>query len=245
MLGAAAATERPRWRSIRCLPNVAACAELPRAQVTTNCGGLRLSRASNSFSGAARQWAWRSTASGASRNSTAMPTLMSLIASKLPRSLRPSLTRQPIRRRPAPAAARRPAHRLPAAPASAWSYPKAIVRYRAPARPRARCARRRTPPAAPPRHRCGRGQPHELVGDRIAGMLDHGRRQRGEIARRRVRRPAHDRMRVGLELARQLAQEIGPRDALVMRPQDPAQRLAAEPGAAALIRDRHAPAADP
>ena len=39
MLGAAAATGTPRYSSIRCFAKVAACAELPRAQVTTTEGG--------------------------------------------------------------------------------------------------------------------------------------------------------------------------------------------------------------
>ena len=73
MFGAAAATGIPRWRSIRCLAKVAACAELPLAQVTTTSGGRRVSRAISSASGAARLSAWQRTAAGASRNSAAMP----------------------------------------------------------------------------------------------------------------------------------------------------------------------------
>ena len=38
-------TGMPRWRSIRCLPKVAACAELPRAQVTTTLRRLAPQRA--------------------------------------------------------------------------------------------------------------------------------------------------------------------------------------------------------
>src|SRR4051812_13899158 len=38
MFGAEAATGTPRYSSIRCLAKVAACAELPRAQVTTTRG---------------------------------------------------------------------------------------------------------------------------------------------------------------------------------------------------------------
>ena len=72
MLGAAAATGMPRVRSMRCLPKVAACAELPLAQVTTTCGRWRRRCRTSSASGARRLSAWRATASGASRISAAM-----------------------------------------------------------------------------------------------------------------------------------------------------------------------------
>src|SRR5262249_12751896 len=72
MFGAAAATARPRWRSIRCLPKVAAWAELPRAQVTTKRGALRCSRAESSASGFARPGPCRRPAPGRSRSSLAM-----------------------------------------------------------------------------------------------------------------------------------------------------------------------------
>jgi len=51
MLGAAGATGMPKWRSIRNLAKVAAWPELPRAQVTTTCGGLRCNRAASSANG--------------------------------------------------------------------------------------------------------------------------------------------------------------------------------------------------
>src|SRR4051794_31095089 len=72
MFGAEAATGTPRYSSIRCLAKVAACAELPRAQVTTTEGGLRCRRATSSATGRASRSAWRRTESGASRSSAAM-----------------------------------------------------------------------------------------------------------------------------------------------------------------------------
>src|SRR5215469_11865370 len=69
MTGAAGATGNLRRRSIRCLAKAAACAELPRAQVTTSAGGLRASRPASSLSGRTSACSWRATASGASRSS--------------------------------------------------------------------------------------------------------------------------------------------------------------------------------
>src|SRR5437660_1578719 len=63
----------PSCNSIWCFAKVAACAELPRAQVTANCGGRDLSRATSAPSGAAKACCCRRTASGASRNSSAIP----------------------------------------------------------------------------------------------------------------------------------------------------------------------------
>ena len=72
MLGAASATGAPMVRSIRCLPYVAACAELPRAHVTTTCGGRRLRQATSSLRGCASASVCRATASGACATSLAM-----------------------------------------------------------------------------------------------------------------------------------------------------------------------------
>src|SRR5207253_5024998 len=55
--------------------NVAACAELPRAQVTTSWGGDVLSRMTSSRSGPVSASCCRPTAAGASRNSSGMPML--------------------------------------------------------------------------------------------------------------------------------------------------------------------------
>src|SRR4029453_5441326 len=69
MLGAAAATGIPRCRSNRFLANVAAWAELPRAQVTTRRGSVRRDHRIRAASGPASAPACRRTASGASRSS--------------------------------------------------------------------------------------------------------------------------------------------------------------------------------
>src|SRR5436853_275838 len=55
MFGAIAATGMPSCNSIWCFAKVAACAELPRAQVTANCGGRDLSRATSVTSGTLHQ----------------------------------------------------------------------------------------------------------------------------------------------------------------------------------------------
>src|SRR5436305_4171427 len=75
MFGAIAATGMPRCTSMTCFAKVAACAELPRAQVTTSRGGDDLSRMTNSRSGPVSASCCRRTAAGASRNSSAMPML--------------------------------------------------------------------------------------------------------------------------------------------------------------------------
>ena len=46
----------------------------------------------------------------------------------------------------------------------------------------------------------------------------------GELARRRVERPAHDGVRVGLKLPKQFGQKFGPGDTAVMGPQHAAHR---------------------
>src|SRR5579864_1733923 len=56
-----------------CLANAAACAELPRAQVTANAGDRRTRLVTSSVSGTAISLACRSTAADASRNSAAVP----------------------------------------------------------------------------------------------------------------------------------------------------------------------------
>ncbi len=92
-----------------------------------------------------------------------------------------------------------------------------------------------------------RGHAQQVAGDRIVArcMLDDERREGAVVARRRGAHPAHDRVRVGLELGGDGPQQAGPGNAPIVRPQRPADRLATEPGAAALIGDREAPAADP
>src|SRR5215510_4272824 len=62
--GAKAPTGMPRWRSSRCLPNVAAWAELPRAHVSTKLGAFRLTQRRSSSSGGCSSMGWRRTASG-------------------------------------------------------------------------------------------------------------------------------------------------------------------------------------
>ncbi len=97
IFGAAAATGTPRWRSIRCLANVAACADEPLAQVTTTSGRRARSRAINAVSGAARLRACRSTAAAAWCNSPCMPAAIGVMRGR-------PLRGAPIRR-PAPAKA--------------------------------------------------------------------------------------------------------------------------------------------
>ena len=83
-------------------------------------------------------------------------------------------------------------------------------------------AARRARPAAPPSHRYGRRQAaSSLDRGRIVArrMLDHERRKRAEVARRRLRGPVHDGVRIALELLEHGAQQRGPCDAAVMRPQ--------------------------
>ena len=56
--------------------------------------------------------------------------------------------------------------------------------------------------------------------------------------------PSHDRMRVGLIRLERALEQRGHPDPPVMGPQDAAQQLAADPGAAAFVGDVQAPAAD-
>src|SRR4051794_31935854 len=72
MLGAAAATGSPKYRSIRCLPKVAAYAELPRPQVTTTRGWSFLSDLQSSLTGPLSSSDWRDSTSGDSRSSAAI-----------------------------------------------------------------------------------------------------------------------------------------------------------------------------
>src|SRR6266404_2788016 len=76
--GAKAPTGMPRWRSSRCLPNVAAWAELPRAHVRTKLGGFRLMQRTSSSSAGCSSIGWRRTASGPFRHSASMLARMSL-----------------------------------------------------------------------------------------------------------------------------------------------------------------------
>src|SRR3984893_15828650 len=75
-------------------------------------------------------------------------------------------------------------------------------------------------------------------------MLDDERCEVAEIRRPRMGDPAHDGMWVRLELREERTQEAAPCDTAVMGPQHAAHRFAAEPCAAAFVRDRKAPAAD-
>jgi hypothetical protein len=72
MLGAAAATGSPKYRPIRCLPKVAAYAELPRPQVTTTRGWSFLSDLQSSLRGPLSTSDWRDSTSGDSRSSAAI-----------------------------------------------------------------------------------------------------------------------------------------------------------------------------
>src|SRR6516165_7216510 len=71
MLGAAAATGSPRWSSKRCFAKVPACAELPRAHVTTTRGGARRRRAESSLTAPANSRSCRSITSGTEATSRA------------------------------------------------------------------------------------------------------------------------------------------------------------------------------
>ena len=83
MLGAAAQTGMPNWCSIRCLQNVAAWAELPRAHVTTSCGGLLSSRPTSSRTGRSTAASCRNSTSGTAAISRAIQEFCSSILSTL------------------------------------------------------------------------------------------------------------------------------------------------------------------
>ncbi len=88
-----------------------------------------------------------------------------------------------------------------------------------------------------------RGKLHELATRRVvlARMLDDEGCERCKLARLRRAHPAHDGMRVGVELLEHAAQQAGPGRAPVMRPQHAAHHLATEPRAAALVGNRETP----
>lgn len=69
-----------------------------------------------------------------------------------------------------------------------------------------------------------RSKPHQFDPGGIAkfGVLDDERRERAEIARRRLGRPAHDRVGIALELLEEGPEQAGPCHTAVTRPQDPA-----------------------
>ena len=77
-----------------------------------------------------------------------------------------------------------------------------------------------------------------------ARVIDDQRGERAKIGGRCARRPAHDAVRVAIEIVGQTVQQPGPSRPAVMRLEHDAQRLAAEPGAAALVGERQTPAAD-
>src|SRR6266480_6085877 len=93
--GAKAPTGMPRWRSSRCLPNVAAWAELPRAHVRTKPGGLRLMQRRSSSSGGCSSVGWRRTASGPFCHSASILARMSLTGTASDWGL-PCRTRGPL-----------------------------------------------------------------------------------------------------------------------------------------------------
>src|SRR5437763_5763672 len=234
MFGAIAATGMPRCNSIRCFAMIAACAELPRAQVTANCGGRDLSRASSSQSGAAKACCCRRTASGASRNSSAIP--MSRLhggigfgADRLHQSqgarqrvalrrdeVLPGLRREPALEMRREAAGQRDA--LDAARDEADRHPVDVMS----------------------------GTLHQLDRRRIElfRVLDDEWREPAEFGWPRTVGPAHDRVGVAGEFVEQTPQQRGRRDAAVLSPQRLPERLAAQPGSATLIRERQSPAAD-
>lgn len=76
-------------------------------------------------------------------------------------------------------------------------------------------------------------------------MRDNARRKSAEIGRPGARNPVQNRVRSLAELGKYAAQQWRPWHAPVPRPQHATQQFAAQPGAAALIRNRQPPAADP
>src|SRR6059058_1122990 len=234
MFGAIAATGMPRCNSIWCFAKVAACAELPRAQVTANCGGRDLSRATSAPSGAAKACCCRRTASGASRNSSAIP--MSRLhagigfgADRLRQSQRarqrialrrdevlPGLRLEPALEMRREAAGQRDA--LDAVRDQARRHPVDVMS----------------------------GTLHQLDRRRIElfRVLDDEWREPTEFGWPRAVGPAHDRVGVAGEFVEQTPQQRGRRDAAVLSPQRLPERLAAQPGSATLIRERQSPAAD-
>src|SRR5262245_56451584 len=90
-----------------------------------------------------------------------------------------------------------------------------------------------------------RGKLHEL--DRgcvlLAGMADDEGRKGTIVARRGPRRPTHDGMWVSPKVSEQILEESSPGNAPVACPEHAAQGFAADPGAAAFVRDGQAPSA--
>ncbi len=255
MLGAASATGMPRWRSNRCLAKVAACAELPRAQVTTSCGGRRSRRATKLGDGPRE--ACRLAADGgrrlpdlvrhpgfdaahAVRSRLTLPCLGSSISTQrarapdLPKSQRSwASCSAPSRASPAGATSR--------ARVAAASHGSMLRR----GRPRAPAAPRRARRGARRGHRYGPRRAASLArcrgpsAPRARPPAAPGRRSRAACAE-----PIQRTMACGsdAEFARTPARsEAGPGRAPVVRPQRPAHRLAAEPGAAAFVGDRESP----
>jgi hypothetical protein len=90
------------------------------------------------------------------------------------------------------------------------------------------------------------GQTDQLTRDWIVprGVFKNVRSERCEITRRCLVRPGDDGMRIVGELVAQGAQQSGPGDPAIERPEQAADSLAAEPGAAALVGNRHSPSAN-
>src|SRR6185295_6212527 len=236
MLGAASATARPRLRSMLCLAKTAACAELPRAHVTTNCGGFFLSRATNSTIGAASKSFCRRTISGASLISAVMRASCADIALCLGRHCC-FLARESERAGDSIGERRREIL------SHAWrEIGFDLLRESADERESERAEIEQTD-----------GQRIDVAGREshqrrrkgvgAGGVVEHERRKFPEVARASGGHPMHDLVRVRLEFSKQLGQELRRRNALIVRPQHAAKRFAAEPGAAALVRDRKAPTA--
>ena len=114
---------------------------------------------------------------------------------------------------------------------------------RRPARAAARPVRSVAPPSAID---MGSGKLHQLDCRRIAVLAcsttsgASAPKSRGDA----FDGAAHDGVGIALELRERGLEQRGPGRASVMRPQDAAQQLTAEPGAAALVRNRQSPAAD-
>lgn len=91
------------------------------------------------------------------------------------------------------------------------------------------------------------GQTNQFARDPIVlrGVFKNVRSERREITRRSLMRPGDDGMGIVVELVAECSQQSSPADPAVERPEQAADGLAAEPGAAALIGNRHSPSADP
>src|SRR5215510_4930573 len=241
ILGAAAATGIPRCRSNRCLANVAAWAELPRAQVTTRLGLVRCDHPISDASGSARASACRRKASGASRSSLAIwssgPTIVcirylqakGLVLGCHARKCNGAIKGIARGLNQMPAGVRRNPLRHCVGQSADEGERTHVRRYEA----RRQCV---DMPC---------GTLHELDRDWVplAGMADDEGGERAIVTRRGPRRPTHDSVRVSAKVGEEIVEESSPGNRSEERPEHLAQGFAADPGATPFVRDGQTPPA--